>query len=171
MDDSEIRALAKEVHATVYDLSTYVHDQDNFGTLDDWRDHWDEVKNNQQFKDDCDGEAWTNFVGCCEVGIPLEAVNVTTVAVEPFTDQWGKKYETIAERYHMVCTVDLSDRTLVLDNRYDKVWEVGDLPYTWSLPEDDVQYKWFFSFNAKTQEWTTTKQTSVNETGDGNEDL
>jgi len=157
MDDDEIRSKAEDVHATVYDLSNYVYDQEQFGMPDDWRDHWDEVRGNKQFRDDCDGNAWTNFVGCCEAGIPLEAINVTTVAVEPFTDGTGRKYETIAERYHLVCTVDLSDRTIVLDNRYERVWDIADIPdYVWSLPEDDSKHTWFISFNAASKEWTVT---------------
>jgi predicted transglutaminase-like cysteine proteinase len=157
MTEDEIEDIAEDVHRKVSSLADYTSDSEEYGTPDDWRDHYQEVADGLTFKDDCDGTAWTYFVACLEAGIPPARVSVNTCCVEPFTDNAGVQRVSLADRYHMVCTVNLDDRSLVLDNRQSNVWHVGELhEYTWSLPKDDRFHSWFKNFNAATKEWTTT---------------
>jgi len=159
MDDNEIEDIANEVHKIVEDTGTYKRDSEQWHMPDYWKSYWNESVLGVKWYGDCDNFGMSKYVGCLESGVPPDLVNLTSCCVEPFTDQWGHTYSSLADRYHMVCTVDLEKSSLVLDNRYPKtVWQVGDLnDYVWALPDTNPYHHWFMSLNAGIVQKTRAK--------------
>jgi hypothetical protein len=150
MDDNEIKDIARDVHHTVVTTGRYKRDSEQWHMPDYWKSYWEGANRGERWEGDCDNFAMTSYVGACERGVPPERVNLIACCVEIFKDGGGHIRTSLADRYHLVCGIDLEDRTLVLDNRYrSATWRPEQLEgYIWSLPEGDTYHHWFMSLNA-----------------------
>jgi predicted transglutaminase-like cysteine proteinase len=105
---SHSQNCAREIHAKVYKLFTYVSDQVNFGVPEHWTSHASSVRSGIPFSDDCDGFALT----CAELLLEYNPAIAYCV--------------TKTGEGHLVCILN----SWVLDNRYPLPYKL-DSRYKW----------------------------------------
>ena len=122
----------KKLHKKVFQLFHYEYDEKNYLREEHWTSHADEVLENKDFSDDCDGFALT----CCELLIRdgFDRSQVKAIICDTETGE-----------SHLVCGVDIDETTYILDNRYDYVFDWSKKrDYTWRYYKVfSMMDKWF----------------------------
>lgn len=121
MNDLEIHNTALNIQAKCWKLFLYVPDEINYLKEEHWASHAEEVNQNKTFEDDCDGFALTCAELLIEAGVPRDKVSVVYCVTE-------------TNEGHLVCGVETNNTTMILDNRYRKVYDWQERnDYDWIL--------------------------------------
>ena len=127
----QTRELAESIHAKMWPLFVYVHDQKQYNIPDHWTSHAAAVNGNVPFEDDCDGYACTAAELLAQAGIPKELILLVYCQTE-------------TGEAHLVCGVSDLDDTYIIDNRYSYI-------YSWT---SKPSYKWIvFNQLSEPQIW------------------
>jgi predicted transglutaminase-like cysteine proteinase len=121
----------QDIHNKVWRHFNYVHDDKNYGVMEDWRSHAKAVNEGVQFKDDCDGYAFTMVELMIEAGFPRDKVMFIVC-------------ETETGEGHAVSGFEVDGITYIAENRFDYVYDWNSKP----------RYKWkFFMKFDKPGQW------------------
>lgn len=108
--------LANTINGFLKTKFIYTSDLQRYGMVDHWQHHLEEVKNNETFKDDCDGYAYTAVKMAIDLNIPLKRVRLVPVKYKE-NNMWKK---------HVIATIG----NYSIDNRYPHPKNLDELPYT-----------------------------------------
>lgn len=123
--------LLEELHDLVFAKFNYVHDNKNYGVMEDWRSHAKAINEGKEFSDDCDGFAFTMVELMLEQG--MNPSNVMFIVCETETGEG-----------HAVSGCEIDGVTYIAENRFNYVYDWNSKPgYKW---------KYFMRFN-KPAEW------------------
>lgn len=106
--------MIEEIYNRVRSLFIFVPDKEQFGVIDDWRSHADEVDAGKVFRDDCDGFAMTCAELLVRAGFQKSLINLCLCTTE-------------TGEGHLVCVAEGK----VMDNRQRGLWNWNELPYIW----------------------------------------
>lgn len=121
MNSTEILQICSDVHSKCWRLFDYVHDIKQYMVEEHWTSHADKVEQGRVFRDDCDGFALTCAELVIKAGVPRDKV----IACYCITE---------TGEAHLVCGVNLDNTTVILENRYDSVYDWESKPkYQWIL--------------------------------------
>jgi predicted transglutaminase-like cysteine proteinase len=111
---SEVEDLISHVNREVNADITYMTDKSNYGTIDFW--------NNGMVTGigDCEDYAIAKYVKLLKEGIPEESMGMATCDIDG-DNKSG----------HAVLLFETTDGIMVLDNRYDDVYNINDSNYSW----------------------------------------
>ena len=113
-----MQEVAEQIHSKVYALFSYRDDKSSYDVVEDWRSHVDAVERGEEFTDDCDGFAVTCSELLAKAGVPADKISLILCRTE-------------TGGMHLVCGLETDETTLILDNRQRRVWDYGQLDYTW----------------------------------------
>lgn len=105
----------KQIHEKVTKLFNYVHDNKNYGVMEDWRSHAESVNESKEFSDDCDGFAFTMVELMLEAGFPPEDVKFIVC-------------ETETGEAHAISGCEIDGVTYITENRFSYVWDWNSKP-------------------------------------------
>lgn len=113
----------KEIHSNVFSKFIYVHDDKNYGVMEDWRSHAKTVNEGSKFKDDCDGFAFTMCELMLEAGFDKSKVMFIVC-------------ETETQEGHAVAGCEIDGVTYIAENRFQTVEDWNGSKHR--------GYKWFY---------------------------
>ena len=111
--------IAKAIHSRVWELFDYEYDIKNYRMNEHWTSHAATVNLGKRFTDDCDGFALTCAELLIEADVPRSRISIVYCHTE-------------LQETHLVCGVGTGKTTLILDNRFSRIYNWQNSNYKWN---------------------------------------